>query len=129
MAIRAEVRQRVEELTAELRLLLHGEGGLPPAGTKFIDMEDQAAEMGDALAQALLSASAAGRGPAVRVLPAVRASGGGRCGAGAAFAPDASRRRDVARDEAHLPPLSAGFFSLRAVSWASSRRPRSARAC
>lgn len=55
MAIRAEVRQRVEELTAELRLLLHGEGGLPPAGTKFIDMEDQAAEMGDALAQALLS--------------------------------------------------------------------------
>jgi len=36
-------------VTAELRLLLHGEGGLPPAGTKFLDMEDRAAEMGDAL--------------------------------------------------------------------------------
>lgn len=55
MAIRPEVRERVEELTAEVRRLLHGEEGLPASGTKFIDLEDQAAEVGDALTQALLS--------------------------------------------------------------------------
>jgi hypothetical protein len=54
MAISAQVERRLEELVSEMRQLLYGESG-SPAGGRFVDLEDQAAEIGDAVTRSLLS--------------------------------------------------------------------------
>ena len=70
MAISQQLRDRIEAVAAELRQELYGPKGYPPWGTKFVDMEQQTGEVGDALACAMLSQelARAGRGG--------RASGG-----------------------------------------------------
>ena len=55
MAMNQKLRERIEALAAELRRELFGPKGYPAWGTKFIDIENQTAEVGDALACAMLS--------------------------------------------------------------------------
>jgi hypothetical protein len=55
MAISQQLQGRIEALAAELRKELYGPKGYPPWGTKFVDMEQQTGEVGDALACAMLS--------------------------------------------------------------------------
>jgi hypothetical protein len=57
MAISAELQARIEALAKELNKELYGPKGYPPWGTKFVDMEEQTGEVGDALACAMLSQS------------------------------------------------------------------------
>jgi hypothetical protein len=57
MAISQELRGRIETLAAELRKELYGPKGYPPWGTKFVEIEEQTGEVGDALACAMLSQS------------------------------------------------------------------------
>ena len=55
MALDTKLQERIEALAAELRRELYGPKGYPPWGTKFVDMEEQTGEVGDALACAMLS--------------------------------------------------------------------------
>ena len=55
MAITRQLRDRIEALARELRKELYGPKGYPPWGTKFVEMEEQTGEVGDALACAMLS--------------------------------------------------------------------------
>jgi hypothetical protein len=55
MAISQQLQDRIEALAAELRKELYGPKGYPPWGTKFVEMEEQTGEVGDALACAMLS--------------------------------------------------------------------------
>lgn len=57
MAISPQLQERIEALAAELRKELYGPKGCPPWGTKFVDMEEQTGEVGDALACAMLAQS------------------------------------------------------------------------
>jgi hypothetical protein len=57
MAISRHLQKRIEELAVELRKELYGPKGYPPWGTKFVEMEEQTGEVGDALACAMLSQS------------------------------------------------------------------------
>jgi len=55
MAISQQLQQRIEELAADLRKEIYGPRGCPPWGTKFVDMELETGEVGDAMACAMLS--------------------------------------------------------------------------
>jgi hypothetical protein len=55
MAIGKQLQDRIEGLAAELRKELYGPKGYAPWGTKFVEMEQQTGEVGDALASAMLS--------------------------------------------------------------------------
>ncbi len=55
MAISEELRDRMAGITAELRQGLWGAKGYPAWGTKFVEIEEQTGEVGDAIACALLS--------------------------------------------------------------------------
>ena len=55
MAINDQLRERIRHFSAELRYDLFGPQGYPAWGTKFIDIENQTAEVGDALACEMLS--------------------------------------------------------------------------
>jgi hypothetical protein len=55
MAISNELRGRVEDIARELRKDLWGAKGYPPWGTKFVEMEEKTADLGDALACVLLA--------------------------------------------------------------------------
>ena len=55
MAISQQLQGRIEALAADLRTELYGPRGCPPWGTKFVEMEEQTGEVGDALACAMLS--------------------------------------------------------------------------
>lgn len=55
MAISAQLQVRIEALAKELNKELYGPKGYPPWGTKFVDMEEQTGEVGDALGCAMLS--------------------------------------------------------------------------
>jgi hypothetical protein len=55
MAVSQQLQDRVKALAKELRIKLYGLKGYPPWGTKFVEMEQQTGEVGDALA--LLSSS------------------------------------------------------------------------
>lgn len=55
MAIHQQLQARIEEIAADLRQTIYGPRGCPPWGTKFIDMELETAEIGDAIACAMLS--------------------------------------------------------------------------
>ena len=57
MALSPRLQEKVEVLADELRRELYGPKGYPPWGTKFVDMEQQTGEVGDALACAMLSHS------------------------------------------------------------------------
>lgn len=57
MAISQQLQERIEALAVELRRELYGPKGYPPWGTKFVEMEEQTGEVGDALACAMLSQS------------------------------------------------------------------------
>ncbi len=57
MAISQQLRGRIEAVAAELNRELYGPKGYPPWGTKFVEMEEQTGEVGDALACAMLSRS------------------------------------------------------------------------
>ncbi len=57
MALNEKLRERIKALAVELRHEVYGPEGCPAWGTKFIDIENQTAEVGDALACALLSQS------------------------------------------------------------------------
>jgi len=57
MAISQQLQDRIEALAADLRKELYGPKGYPPWGTKFVEIEDQTGEVGDALACAMLSQS------------------------------------------------------------------------
>ena len=57
MAISQQLRDRIEAVAAELNQELYGPKGYPPWGTKFVEMEEQTGEVGDALACAMLSRS------------------------------------------------------------------------
>ena len=48
MAISQQLQERIEALAAELRYEVHGPRGCPPWGTKFVDMEQETTEIGDA---------------------------------------------------------------------------------
>jgi len=50
MAISQQLRDRIEAVAAELNQELYGPKGYPPWGTKFVEMEEQTGEVGDALA-------------------------------------------------------------------------------
>ena len=49
MAISQQLQERIEALAAELRYEVHGPRGCPPWGTKFVDMEQETTEIGDAI--------------------------------------------------------------------------------
>ncbi len=55
MAIDARLRERIEAAAGELLHDLYGPRGYPAWGTKFVDIEEQTGEVGDALACAMLS--------------------------------------------------------------------------
>lgn len=57
MALSPRLRERVEALADELRRELYGPKGYPPWGTRFVEIEEQTGEVGDALACAMLSHS------------------------------------------------------------------------
>src|SRR5512135_2289187 len=57
MAISQQLQDRIEALAADLRKELYGPKGYPPWGTKFVEIEEQTGEVGDALACAMLSQS------------------------------------------------------------------------
>jgi hypothetical protein len=59
MALSEKLRDRIRALSAELRREVYGPQGYPAWGTKFIDIENQTAEVGDAIACELLSQSLA----------------------------------------------------------------------
>lgn len=55
MALNGKMRERIKALAAELRFEVFGPEGYPAWGTKFIDIENQTAEVGDAIACEMLS--------------------------------------------------------------------------
>jgi hypothetical protein len=55
MAISNELRGRIKGMTAELRREMWGPSGAPAWGTKFVEIEEQTGEIGDAIACELLS--------------------------------------------------------------------------
>jgi hypothetical protein len=55
MALDSKLLERIEELAGELLRDLYGPKGCPAWGTKFVEIEDQTGEVGDALACAMLS--------------------------------------------------------------------------
>jgi hypothetical protein len=55
MAISKELRDWITGMTPELRRELWGPKGYPAWGTKFVEIEEQTGEVGDAIACALLS--------------------------------------------------------------------------
>jgi len=55
MALDKELQERVAAVAKELRKLLWGPKGYPPWGTKFVEIEEETAEVGDALACVLLA--------------------------------------------------------------------------
>lgn len=57
MALNQKLQERVEAFAAELRKDLYGPKGYPPWGTKFEELDNQTAEVGDAIACAILSQS------------------------------------------------------------------------
>ena len=57
MALNEKLRDRIRAFSAELRREVYGPQGYPAWGTKFIDIENQTAEVGDAIACELLSQS------------------------------------------------------------------------
>jgi hypothetical protein len=57
MAITNELRGRISELARELRKDLWGSKGYPAWGTKFVEIEEKTADVGDALACAMLTQS------------------------------------------------------------------------
>ena len=56
MAINDQLRDRIMAVATELRRELWGPKGYPEWGTKFTEIEEETAEVGDALACAMLSA-------------------------------------------------------------------------
>jgi hypothetical protein len=57
MALDKKLRERIGVFSAELRREVYGPQGYPAWGTKFIDIENQTAEIGDAIACEMLSQS------------------------------------------------------------------------
>ena len=55
MALDTKLQERVEAVAEELLRDLYGPKGCPAWGTKFVEIEEQTAEVGDALACAMLS--------------------------------------------------------------------------
>jgi hypothetical protein len=55
MALDTKLQERIEALAGELLRDLYGPKGYPAWGTKFVDIEEQTGEVGDALACAMLS--------------------------------------------------------------------------
>ena len=55
MAISQKLRRRIKEVAADLRKEIYGPRACPPWGTKFVDMEEETGEVGDALACEMLS--------------------------------------------------------------------------
>ena len=55
MALSKQLQDRIEAVAADLRKELYGPKGCPPWGTKFVEMEEQTGEVGDALACVMLS--------------------------------------------------------------------------
>jgi hypothetical protein len=55
MALDTKLRDRIEALAKELLRDLYGPKGYPAWGTKFVEIEEQTSEVGDALASAMLS--------------------------------------------------------------------------
>jgi hypothetical protein len=55
MAIANRVRERIKEMTAQLRREMWGPTGAPAWGRTFADIEEETGEVGDAIACALLS--------------------------------------------------------------------------
>jgi hypothetical protein len=55
MAINESLRDRIKGMTAELRRGMWGPSGAPAWGTTFAEIEEETAEIGDAVACALLS--------------------------------------------------------------------------
>ena len=57
MALNEKLRDRIRAFSVELRREVYGPQGYPAWGTKFIDIENQTAEVGDAIACEMLSQS------------------------------------------------------------------------
>jgi hypothetical protein len=55
MALNESLRDRIKGMTAELRREMWGPSGAPAWGTTFAEIEEETAEIGDAVACALLS--------------------------------------------------------------------------
>ena len=57
MALDTKLQERIETLARELLRNLYGPKGYPAWGTKFADIEERTAEVGDALGRAMLLGS------------------------------------------------------------------------
>lgn len=57
MALNEKLRERIQAFSAELRREVYGPQGYPAWGTRFTDIENQTAEVGDAIACEMLSQS------------------------------------------------------------------------
>jgi hypothetical protein len=55
MALSEKLRERIKILVGELRFEVFGPEGYPAWGTKFVDLEEQTGEVGDAIGCELLS--------------------------------------------------------------------------
>ncbi len=95
MALNERLRERIRAFSAELRREVYGPQGYPAWGTKFIDIESQTAEVGDALACEMLSQSLQGQAEA-----AGHGDGKCRCGEPVPLEEVAGRLLQAKRGEA-----------------------------
>lgn len=57
----SQVREQLENMAAEARLLVYGEAGCPAWGTKFAEIEDDAKEVGHEFIRLLMQQTADGQ--------------------------------------------------------------------
>ncbi len=119
-AIRKEFQGRLSQIARELGRELYPEG--LPRGTKFSELEDIAGALGDEMARQLIEIHVQGQADG---WPEEELGECPLCGGPARKAPDQPRVRDhhagggrLEATRRELPPLSAGFFSLRTKRWA-----------
>ena len=128
--IRKEFHSRLGQMARELARELYPDG--LPRGTKFSELEAVAGALGDEMARQLIEINVQEQADD---WPEEELGECPVCGGAARKAPDEPRvltttRGDVAwkATSRQLPPLSAGFFSLRIKRWALTT-PASAHAC
>ena len=128
--IRSEFHARLCQIARDLTGELYPQG--LPRGTKFSELETVAGALGDEMARQLIEINVQEQADD---WPEEELGECPLCGGAARKAPDQPRvltdhagRRRLETTRRQLPPLSAGFFSLRIKRWALTIRA-SAHAC
>ncbi len=118
-AIRDQLQPRLAQMARDLGREVYPDG--LSRDTKFSELEAVAGALGDEIARQIIEANVSEQADD---WPEAELGECPVCGGPARKAPDAPRAFDHARRDRlegtrrQLPPLSAGFFSLRARRWA-----------